>query len=46
MKGDFQTIIINTQQTSTYDCSDDDDFFQALEKKVSGNSSVADEEDE
>ncbi|RIB15915.1 hypothetical protein C2G38_2039011 [Gigaspora rosea] len=32
IKGNFQTNIVSTEQTSTRDCSDNDDFFQALEK--------------
>ncbi|KAF0499971.1 zinc finger bed domain-containing protein 4-like [Gigaspora margarita] len=46
IKGDFQTSIISIEQTSTRDCSDDEDFFQALEKQVAGNSYIAEEEDE
>ncbi|CAG8787529.1 24156_t:CDS:2, partial [Dentiscutata erythropus] len=40
IKVDFQPRDISMQQQTTfYDCSDDDDFFKALENKVDSSSS-------
>ncbi|CAG8749550.1 20296_t:CDS:2, partial [Cetraspora pellucida] len=47
VKEDSQDRDINMQQQiSIYDCSDDDDFFKALESKLGGGLSVVENEDE
>ncbi|CAG8721677.1 17794_t:CDS:2, partial [Cetraspora pellucida] len=47
VKEDSQDRDINMQQqTSIYDCSDDNNFFKALESKLGGGSSVVEDKDE